>query len=136
MQDLTAPLGLHPLRIPGLPSIKRGPAPGALTRVPGPSRLGLRRPRRSRLATCPSCRSLDFLAKGVVAGLALLPRCERRRGGAALLLILVVLGFRLLLFLVASHLTLRHGVLQLIAALPRFTTPPSYLNCPGPRDGR
>src|SRR5262249_23144202 len=39
------------------------------------------------------------------------PRCERRRRGAALLLVLVVLGLWLLLFLVASHLTFRHGVL-------------------------
>src|SRR5262245_23288097 len=56
-------------------------------------------------------RPLALLAEGVEAGLALLPGCERRRGGAALLLILVVLGLRLLLFLVASHLTFRHGVL-------------------------
>src|SRR5262249_61965900 len=61
---------------------------------------------------------LALVAKGVVAGLALawLPRCERRRGGAALLLD-VVSGLRLLFFLVASHLTLRHGVLRLVAAL-------------------
>src|SRR5262249_56156141 len=60
--------------------------------------------------------SLGLLAKQVLARLALLSRCERRRGGAALLL-LVVLGLRLLLFLVASHLTFRHGALRLVAAL-------------------
>src|SRR5262249_15110203 len=65
------------------------------------------RPGRSRLVAC----RLGLLAKRVMSGLALLPRCERRGGEAAALLLLVVLGLRLLLFLVASHLTLRHGVL-------------------------
>jgi hypothetical protein len=37
---------------------------------------------------------------------------ERRGGGGALLLVLVLL--RLLLFLVVSHLTFRHGVLQVL----------------------
>src|SRR5436309_12346696 len=85
-------------RIRGLPNAERGAGAGAM-RLRFRSRARLiesgpaRRPGRSRLAACPACRSLGLLAKGVVAGLALLPRCERRRGGAALLLILVVLGF-------------------------------------------
>src|SRR5215468_7589974 len=78
----------------------------------GASRLGLhggRDDRASRRARPPD--ALVLLAKEILAGLALLPRCERRRRGAALLLVLVVLSLRLLLFLVASHLTFRHGVL-------------------------
>src|SRR5262245_10257702 len=59
----------------------------------------------------PAFAPLGLLAKRVMSGLALLPCCKRRRGGAAAFLLLVVFGLRLLLFLVASHLTFRHGVL-------------------------
>src|SRR5260370_9340703 len=53
---------------------------------------------------------VPFLGKGVLGGLALaLPDGERRRGRAAFLL-LVPVRLRLLLLLVAAHLTLGHGV--------------------------
>src|SRR5215471_10391429 len=61
---------------------------------------------------------LALLGEGILARLGLLPcQSERREGGAALFL-LVPLRLRLLLFLVASHLTLGHGVPPVLACPP------------------
>ena len=58
-------------------------------------------------------RRLGLLAVRVGAGLGLAVHAGERRGGfGALLLVLILL--RLLLFLVASHLTFRHGGLRLL----------------------
>src|SRR5262252_11142180 len=58
---------------------------------------------------------LALLGEGILARLGLLPcQSERREGGAALFL-LVPLRLRLLLFLVAAHLTLGHGVPPVLA---------------------
>src|SRR5215468_8552863 len=61
---------------------------------------------------------LAFLGERILARLGLLPcQSERREGGAALFL-LVPLRLRLLLFLVAAHLTLGHGVPPVLACPP------------------
>lgn len=52
--------------------------------------------------------ALRLLAVRVGAGLGLAVHVGERRGGRGRVLLVLVL-FRLLLFLVASHLTLRHG---------------------------
>src|SRR5258708_21674487 len=58
---------------------------------------------------------LAFLSEGILARLGLFPcQIERREGGAALFL-LVMIRLRLLLFLVAAHLTLRPGVPPVLA---------------------
>src|SRR5262245_63952793 len=58
---------------------------------------------------------LALLGEGILPGLGLLPcQRERREGGAAFFL-LVPLRLRLLLFLVAAHLTLGHGVPPVLA---------------------
>jgi len=108
---------LRPPAHPGLPDVERRPVPrrqGFTQTGRVSSSLSLSAAGRSRLAACPASQCLALLAKRVLAGLAWLARCEWRRGGAALLLVLV--GLRLFLFLVASHLTLRHGILRLVAA--------------------
>src|SRR5215813_15269183 len=81
-------------------------------------------PRRA-LARRPSCKGerlavvrLALLAEGILPRLRWLPgQRERREGGAAFFL-LVPLRLRLLLFLVAAHLTLGHGVPPVLACPP------------------
>src|SRR5262249_53622647 len=74
---------------------------------------------------------LALLGEGILARLGLLPcQRERREGGAALFL-LVPLRLRLLLFLVAAHLTLGHGVPPVLACPPsrgggRIEAPPAH----------
>src|SRR6266700_7547870 len=73
------------------------------------------RSKRGRSAALPLKFPLILLAEGILAGLGLLPcQSERREDGAAFLL-LVPLRLRLLLLLVAAHLTLGHGVPPMLA---------------------
>src|SRR5215831_6222580 len=77
------------------------------------------------LARRPSCKGerlavvrLALLAEGILPGLGWLPgQRERRERGAAFLL-LVPLRLRLLLFLVAAHLTFGHDVPPVLACPP------------------
>src|SRR5262245_13324880 len=71
--------------------------------------------RTPRVPSRPCVVRLARLAEGILAGLGLLPcQRERREGGAAFFL-LVPLRLRLLLLLVAAHLTLGHGVPPVLA---------------------
>src|SRR5258708_27423466 len=74
-----------------------------------------RRPCPQGRAERPAVVRLAFLSEGILARLGLFPcQSERREGGAALFL-LVMIRLRLLLFLVAAHLTLGHGVPPVLA---------------------
>src|SRR5215471_1751508 len=76
------------------------------------------RSKRGQSAAPPLKFPLALLGEGILARLGLLPcQSERREGGAALFL-LVPLRLRLLLFLVAAHLTLGHGVPPVLACPP------------------
>src|SRR5215471_13096314 len=89
------------------------------------------RSKRGQSAAPPLKFPLALLGEGILARLGLLPcQSERREGGAALFL-LVPLRLRLLLFLVAAHLTLGHGVPPVLPCPPsrgggRIEAPPAH----------
>src|SRR5262249_25277031 len=74
-------------------------------------------PRKGELKRLAVVR-LALLGEGILPGLGLLPCQSKRREGGAALLLLVRPRLRLLLFLVAAHLTLGHGVPPVLACPP------------------
>src|SRR5262249_37417099 len=72
---------------------------------------------------------LVLLPERVLPGLDWLPRQGERREAGAALLLLVPFGLRLLLLLVAAHLTLGHGIPPVLVARLRgewIEAPPPY----------